>query len=103
MILDILVMGLEMSVNTSSFSIYTQISRVVIQEYHIYVLYKHVQWWKFNLCTSFLSVSQCSFSAIWCSENAISALSSTGLIKSMILDILVLGLEISAKTTSFSI
>jgi len=35
-------------------------------------------------------------------ENAISVHSSTGFIKSMILDILVLGLEISAKTTSFS-
>jgi len=41
-----------------------------------------------------------SFSAYWRTENAISAHSSMGLIKSMILDILVLGLEISAKTTS---
>jgi len=48
-----------------------------------------------------MSVSQCSFSAFWWSENAISDHSSTGLIKSMILDILVLGLEITAKTTSF--
>jgi len=36
-------------------------------------------------------------------ENAISAHSSSGLIKSMILDILVLELEISAKTTSLSL
>jgi len=43
-----------------------------------------------------LSVSQCSFSAIFRPENAISAHSLLGLIKSMILDILVLGLEISA-------
>jgi len=35
-------------------------------------------------------------------ENAISAYSSKGLIKSMILDILVLGIEISANTTTFS-
>jgi len=48
-----------------------------------------------------LSVSQCSFSAFWRAENAISDHSSTGLIKSMILDILVFGLEISAKATSF--
>ena len=49
------------------------------------------------------SVSQCSFSAFWRAENAISAHSSTGLIKSMILDILGLGLEISSNTTSFSL
>jgi len=42
-----------------------------------------------------MSVSQCSFSAFWRAENAISAHSSMGLIKSLILDILVLGLEIS--------
>jgi len=36
-------------------------------------------------------------------ENAISAHSLSGLIKSMILDILVLRLEISASTTSFSL
>ena len=54
-----------------------------------------------NLCTSILSVSKCSFSAFWRAENAISDLSSTGLNKSMILDILVLRLDISAKTTSF--
>ena len=35
-------------------------------------------------------------------ENAVSAHSSTGLIKSMILDILVLGLKISSYTTTFS-
>ena len=40
---------------------------------------------------------------IWGPENAISAHSSTGLIKAMILDIYVLGLEISAMTTSFSL
>jgi len=39
---------------------------------------------------------------IWRAENATSAHLSTGLIKSMILEILVLGLEISANTTSFS-
>jgi len=39
---------------------------------------------------------------ILASLNAISAHSSTGLIKSLILDILVLGLELSANTTSFS-
>jgi len=43
-----------------------------------------------------LTVSQCSFSAFWAAENAISDHSSTGLIKSMILDLLVLGLKISA-------
>ena len=58
---------------------------------------------KFNLCTSFLSVSQCSSSGLWWAENAISAYSSMGLIKSMILDILEFGLEISAETTSFSL
>ena len=58
---------------------------------------------KVNLCTSFLSVSQCSFSGLWWAENAISAYSSIGLIKSMILDILEFGLEISAETTSFSL
>jgi len=46
---------------------------------------------------------QCSFSAFWLAENAITAHSSTGLISSMILDFLVLGLEVSAKTTSFSV
>ena len=51
---------------------------------------------KFNLSTSFLSVSQCSFSGLWSAENAISAYSSMGLIKSMILDILEFGLEIFA-------
>jgi len=50
-----------------------------------------------------LSDSQCSFSAFWRPENTISAHSLTGLIKSMILNILVLGLEKSAKTTSFSL
>jgi hypothetical protein len=58
---------------------------------------------KFNLCTSFLSVSQCSFSAFWRAENAISAHSSTGRMKSEILYILVLRLEISTKTTPFSL
>jgi len=48
-----------------------------------------------------LSVIQCSFSAFWRAENAISAHSSTGLIKSMILVLLVLGSEISSKTNSF--
>ena len=62
-------------------------------------MYKHVQWIKFNLCTSFLSVSQCSFSAFWWPENAISAHSSTGLIYSTIFDILGLGLEITVNTT----
>jgi hypothetical protein len=63
-------------------------------------------------------VSQRYFSAFWRPENAISAYSSTGLIRSMIFGIIlmgleisvnnlilyifVLGLEISAKTTSFS-
>ena len=56
---------------------------------------------KVYLCTSFLSVTQCSFSASLRAENAISDHSSTGLIKSMILDMLVLGLEVSANTTSF--
>jgi len=55
------------------------------------------------LCTSFLSDSQYSFSAFWLAENAISDHSSTGLFKSMIFYVLVLGLEISAKTTSFSL
>jgi hypothetical protein len=50
-----------------------------------------------------LSVSQCSFSAFWLAENAISAHSLTGLINSMVLDILVLGLELSANTTTFSL
>jgi len=50
-----------------------------------------------------LSVSQCSFSAFCQAENAISAHSSTSHIKSMFLDILVLGLEVSANTTSFSL
>ena len=48
-------------------------------------------------------VFQCSFSAFWRAENAISAHSLTGLIKSIILDIQGLGLEISANTTSFLI
>ena len=47
-----------------------------------------------------MSVSQCSFSAFWRAENAISDHSSTCLIKPMILDILVLGLEESAMTTT---
>jgi len=47
-------------------------------------LYKHVKWFKFNLCTSILSVPQCSYSAFWRSENAISDHSSTGLIKPVI-------------------
>ena len=51
---------------------------------------------KFNLCTSFLSVSQCSFSGLLWAEYAISAYSSMVLIKSMILDILEFGLEIFA-------
>jgi len=50
-----------------------------------------------------MSVSQFSFSAFWRHENAISAHSSTGLIKSMILYILVYGLEISANTITFSL
>jgi hypothetical protein len=50
-----------------------------------------------------LSVAKYSFSAFWLVENAISAQSLTGHIKSMILDILVLGLEIYAITTSFSL
>jgi len=49
-----------------------------------------------------LSVSQCSFSAIWRAENANSAHSLTGLIMSMILEVVELGLEIAAKTTTFS-
>jgi len=49
-----------------------------------------------------LSVSQCSFTASWRPENAISAQSSTGLIKSTISDKLLLELEISGKTTTFS-
>jgi len=48
-----------------------------------------------------LSVSQSSFSAFWRPENAISAHSLTGLIKTTILDIILLGLELSANTTSF--
>ena len=51
------------------------------------------------LCTSFLSDSQCSFSAIWRAENAISDHSSSGLFKSMIFDVLVLGLEIIRSKT----
>jgi len=50
-----------------------------------------------------LSVSQCSFTAFWRADNAISDHSSTGFIKTLTLDILVLGLEISAKITSFLI
>ena len=49
-----------------------------------------------------MSVTHCSFSAFWRPENAFSAPSSTGFIKTMIFDIIVMGLEISAKTTSFS-
>jgi len=56
----------------------------------------------FNLCTSFLSVSQWSFSAFWRPEKAISAHSSTGLIKSNILNILVLGLDIFAMSNTLS-
>ena len=42
-------------------------------------------------------------SVVFCrAENVISAHSSTGLIKSMILDILMLGYEISAKITTLS-
>ena len=51
----------------------------------------------------YVLLSQCSFSASLRAENAISAHSSTGLIKSMILDILVLGLEVSAISSSFSL
>jgi len=54
-----------------------------------------------NLCTRFLSVSQCSFSAFCRPGKAISAHSSTGLYKSTILDIFVFGLEISVNTTPF--
>jgi len=50
-----------------------------------------------------LSVSQCSVSAFWRPEMAISAHSSTGLIKPMILDIVVLVLEISSNTNYFSL
>jgi hypothetical protein len=49
-----------------------------------------------------LGVSQFTFSAIWPAENAISAHSLTGVIMSMILEVLVLGFEIAAKTTTFS-
>ena len=52
--------------------------------------------------TSLLSISECSFSAFWRAENAVSAHSSTGLIKSMILDILILGLKITSNNTTFS-
>jgi len=55
------------------------------------------------VCTSFLSNSQCSFSAFWLPEIAIFTHLSSGLIKSMILDILVLGLVVSGNTTTFSI
>jgi len=51
----------------------------------------------------YLELFTFSFSQFWGPENAISAHSSTGLIKAMILDIYVLGLEISAMTTSFSL
>jgi len=51
----------------------------------------------------FLQCFQGLFSALRRAENANSAHSSTGNIKSMILDILELGKEISAKTTSFSL
>jgi len=47
-------------------------------------LYKHDKWFKFHLCTIILSVPQCSFSAFWRSEKAISHQSSTGLIKPVI-------------------
>jgi len=50
-----------------------------------------------------MSVSQCSILAFSQAENAIPAHSLTGIINSMILDILVLGLEISANTTRFSL
>ena len=43
------------------------------------------------------------FSLFWRPEKAISDHTSTGFIKSMILDILVLGLEITLNTTSFLI
>jgi len=49
-----------------------------------------------------LSDSQSSFSAFWRAEYAISDHSTTGLFNSMIFDVPVLGLEISAKNTSFS-
>ena len=42
-------------------------------------------------------VSHCSFSAFWRPENAFSAPSSTGFIKTMIFDIIVMGLEISVN------
>jgi len=58
---------------------------------------------KVHLCTNFFSVSQCSFSAFWRDDSAISDLSSMGFIKSMILNVIVLGLEISVNTTSFSL
>ena len=56
-----------------------------------------------NLCTSFLSVSQFSFSASWRPEKAISDHTITGLTKSMILDILILVLEITVCTTTYSL
>ena len=55
---------------------------------------------KIKLCTSSLSVSQSLFSAFWRPENAISALSSTGLIKAMNLDILVLGFKYMQRPLS---
>jgi len=58
---------------------------------------------KINLCTSFWRVPQFSFSVFWIPENAISANSSTDRVKSIIVDIFVLELEISTKTTSFSL
>ena len=58
---------------------------------------------KFNLCTSFLSVLQCSISAFWQAENAISVNSQTGRMNSKIFYILMLRLEISKNTTSISI
>jgi len=58
---------------------------------------------KFNLCTSYLSVSQCLFSAFLRAESAISEHSGTGRVKSKIVDIFVLGFELSTKTTSFSV
>jgi hypothetical protein len=51
----------------------------------------------------FLECSQCLFSAYCRAEITNSAHSSTGLVKSIILDILVLGLDISEKKTTFSL
>jgi len=49
-----------------------------------------------------LSVLQCLFSAFRRAENANSSHSSTGLIKSMIFDLLVLELDLPSQTTSLS-